>query len=100
MVGAGESPLTEVALEGSVACVFPVVAGQLVGAGEFPAASLPGTVVWLFTSVSPHVRLQVRALGVGFSASRKLTIVRGGPSPSPRAPSPFRSGFFSAVELE
>lgn len=49
VIGAGESPLTEVALEGSVACVFPVVTGQLVGAGEFPAASLPGTVVWLFT---------------------------------------------------
>lgn len=30
VVGAGECPLTEVALEGSVTGVFPVVAGQLV----------------------------------------------------------------------
>lgn len=49
VVRAGECPLTEMALEGSVSRVFPVVAGKLVGAGELPAASLPGTVVWLFT---------------------------------------------------
>lgn len=49
VVRAGECPLTEMALEGSVSRVFPVVAGKLVGAGELPAASLPGTVVWLLT---------------------------------------------------
>lgn len=49
VVRAGECPFTEVALEGSVTGVFPVVAGQLVGTGKLPATSVPGTVVWLFT---------------------------------------------------
>lgn len=49
MVGAGESPLTEVALEGPVPCVLAVVAGQLVRAGKFPATAFPGAVVGLLT---------------------------------------------------
>lgn len=47
MVGAGESPLAEVALEGPVPCVLAVVAGQLIGAGKFPATAFPGAVVGL-----------------------------------------------------
>lgn len=49
MVRAGEGPLTEVALEGSVARVLPVMARQLIGPGELPAATFPGTVVGLLT---------------------------------------------------
>lgn len=47
MVRAGESPLAEVALERPVPCVLAVVAGQLIGAGKFPATSFPGAVVGL-----------------------------------------------------
>lgn len=47
VVGAGESPLTEVALEGPVPCVLAVVAGQLIRAGKFPATAFPGAVVGL-----------------------------------------------------
>lgn len=56
VVRAGECPLAEVALEGPVSCVFPIVAGQLVGAGELPATSLPGTVVWLLTYIGNKIR--------------------------------------------
>ncbi len=39
MVESGECPFAESALEGPVAGVFAVVAGELVGAGENPSAS-------------------------------------------------------------
>lgn len=47
VVGAGEGPLAEVALEGPVPRVLAVVAGQLIGTGELPAAAFPGAVVGL-----------------------------------------------------
>lgn len=49
VVGTGESPLAEVALEGPVPCVLAVVAGQLIRAGKFPATAFPGAVVGLLT---------------------------------------------------
>jgi hypothetical protein len=53
MVESGESPFAESALEGPVAGVVAVVAGELVGAGEFPSASLPGALVRLLARVRP-----------------------------------------------
>jgi len=71
MVGSGECPFAESALEGPVAGVFAVVASELVGAGEFPSASLPGALVRLLARVRPQVGLQVRRLRVRLGASGK-----------------------------
>lgn len=49
VVGAGERPVAQVALEGPVARVLAVVAGELVGAGELPSAAVPVAVVGLLT---------------------------------------------------
>lgn len=49
VVRPGEGPVAEVALEGPVPGVLAVVAGELVGAGELPAAALPVAVVRLLT---------------------------------------------------
>lgn len=65
MITAGEGTLAEVALEGAVTGVFPVVPGQLVRAGELPPAALPRAVVRLLAGVRAQVGLQVRALRVG-----------------------------------
>ena len=47
------------ALEGAIASVLAVVAGELVGAGKLPAASLPVAVVGLLPGMGAHVSLQV-----------------------------------------
>lgn len=47
VVRPGKGPVALLALEGSVARVFSVVARQLVRACELPAAALPVAVVWL-----------------------------------------------------
>ena len=70
VVAAREGPLAQLALEGPVAGVLAVVTGELVGAGEFPAASLPATQVRLLPGVRAVVRLQVRALRVRLVAAR------------------------------
>lgn len=49
VVRPGERPVAEVALEGPVAGVLAIVTGELVGAGELPAAAFPVAVVGLFT---------------------------------------------------
>ena len=49
MVGPGETPRAVFALEGLGAGVLAVVAGQFVGAGKAPGATLPGTAVRLFS---------------------------------------------------
>lgn len=59
VVGPGERPVAEVALEGPVPGVLAVVAGEFVGAGELPAAALPVAVVRLLTCVCPQVGLQM-----------------------------------------
>jgi hypothetical protein len=72
MVGSGECPFAESALEGPVAIVFAVLAGELVGAGENPSASLPGALVRLRARVRLQVMgLQVRRLRVRLGASGK-----------------------------
>lgn len=68
VVGPGEGTITQVALEGPVTGVFAEMPCQFVGASEFPAATVPTAMVWLFTSVRSVMRLQMRALGVGLSA--------------------------------
>lgn len=83
VVGAGESPLAEVALEGPVPRVLAVVAGQLVGAGKLPATAFPGAVVGLLAcggerGVSGH-------MGGGPNPPRAFTRV---PLPSPASPLP------------
>lgn len=49
VVGPGERPVAQVALEGPVARVLAIVTGELVGARELPAAAFPVAVVGLFT---------------------------------------------------
>lgn len=51
VVRPGEGALAQVALEGTVASVFAEMAGQLVGASEFPSTTFPAAVVWLLTYV-------------------------------------------------
>ena len=64
MVTPGKGPVTQVALEGFAASVFPQVSGQLVRAGKLPVAAFPAAEVGLLSSVGPLVGLQVAALGV------------------------------------
>lgn len=59
VVGPGERPVAQVALEGPVPRVLAVVPGELVRAGELPAAAFPVAVVGLLTCVRPEVSLQV-----------------------------------------
>lgn len=49
VIGATEAAGAELAAKGLDARVLPVVAGQLVGAGEAPDAALPGAHVRLLT---------------------------------------------------
>ena len=87
MVAPGKGPLAEMALKGSVAGMLAVVAGQFVGAGEFPTASFPVAVVWLLPRMGSQVGLQVGRLGVGLSAARMRTSVRRRSLPTPSASS-------------
>lgn len=49
VVRSGEAAVTVCTLEGLHPCVFPVMPRQLIRAGELPGATVPGTLVWLFT---------------------------------------------------
>jgi len=77
MIRSREGPLAEVTLERSVPGVFAIVTGQFVRAGKLPSTSLPVTVVGLLSRVRSHMRLEVRALGVGFAAALVRTLVDG-----------------------
>lgn len=68
MVGPGEGSLTQLAVEGFVPGVFPLMSGQLVRPGEPPATVLPLADVGLLPSVGPQVGLEVAGLGVGLAA--------------------------------
>ena len=59
MIRSGEGTLTVRTLEGLDASVLAVVAGQLIRAGKFPGAPLPGTFVWLLPSVGPQMGFEV-----------------------------------------
>ncbi len=113
VVGAGEGAFTHVALERPMAGVFTEMTRQLVGAGEFPSASLPVAVVRFFTwwckamglvllvlkhkcmlktnskcaltGVGSVMRLQMRALGVGLAAAGIGAGVRRSALPRPGA---------------
>jgi hypothetical protein len=47
VVRAGKGTRAESAAEGTLTCVLPVVAGQLIRAREPPAAAIPGAGIWL-----------------------------------------------------
>lgn len=47
VIRARKSPRAELAAEGALSRVFPVVAGQLVRAREPPAAAVPRAGIWL-----------------------------------------------------
>lgn len=55
----GKGTLAVRTLERLDASVLAVVTGQLVRTGKLPGTSLPGTLVWLLSSVGPQVSLQV-----------------------------------------
>lgn len=73
MIRARESSLTEPALEGSVARVFPAVPRQLIRPRELPTATFPITHIRLFSCMSPQVGLQMRRFRVCFATSWCLT---------------------------
>lgn len=75
VVGPGKAPVAVSALERFRARVLPVVARQLVAAGEAPLAALPRALVRFFACMRPLVRLQVRTLGVDLLAAEELTLV-------------------------
>ena len=85
MVGAGKGALAQSALERPVARVFAVVAGQLVGAGEFPSAAFPRALVRFLARVRPKMGLEVRRFRVRLGASGMRASVNNNP---PLAPSP------------
>ena len=58
--------------------MLPLVARELVAAGEAPAAVLPLADVGLLPGVGPEVRLEVRGLGVRLAAARVVAGVGGG----------------------
>lgn len=62
-------------LEGLAAGMLSVVAGQLVGSGEAPLATLPRALVRLFTCMCPLVGLQVRGFGVDLLAAVEKALV-------------------------
>lgn len=75
VVRPGETPVAVSALERFRARVLPVVARQLVTAGEAPLAALPRALVRFFACMRSLVRLQVRTLGVDLFAAEELTLV-------------------------
>lgn len=87
VVGAGESPLAEVALEGPVPCVLAVVTGQLVGAGKFPATAFPGAVVRLLTcggeGVSVGLEVPILPTPSALCSPTQHPSLRGIPDPHP-----------------
>ena len=66
--------------------VLAVVARELVGPGELPAAVLPRALVRLLARVRPQVGLQVRRFRVRLCAAGVRTGVRRQPLAAPRAP--------------
>lgn len=75
VVRSGKAPVAVAALERFRARVLPVVARQLVAAGETPLAALPRALVGFLACMRPLVRLQVRTLGVDLLAAQELTLV-------------------------
>lgn len=75
MVGSGEGPGANGALEGLGTRVFPVVARELVGTGKAPVAAVPRAPVRLLTRVSPEVGFQMGRLGVDLLAAWVITVV-------------------------
>lgn len=92
MVGPGEGALAQVTLKGSVPGVLAEVAGELVGTGELPTATLPAAMIGLLACVRSVMRLQVGTLRVRLAASRISARVRSRPLPRPRASPPLRFG--------
>lgn len=56
VIGAGEAPVADGALEGLGPRVLPIVARQFIRAGEPPVAAFPRALVGLLTCVSSQVR--------------------------------------------
>jgi len=86
MVGAGEGPVAEATLEGSVPGVFPIVSRQLIRAGKFPSAPFPVALVGFFPGVGPEVGLEMGGLGVGLDAAGVRARVRRHLLPPPSPP--------------
>lgn len=73
VIGSGEFPLADFALERSNSGMFSAVASQLVGPGEPLSAALVVTHVRFLTCVLPDVHLEVRKLQVPLGATRVQT---------------------------
>jgi len=88
VVGAGEGPVTEATVEGSVPGVLPIVSRQLIRAGKFPSAPFPIALVGFLPGVGPEVGLEMGGLGVGLGAARMGARVHCDllPGPPPAGP--------------
>lgn len=63
--------------------MFSVVTSKFIGSGKLPSAAFPVTVIRFLTCVGSQMRLEMRALGVGFAAACVVTGVCGSPFPRP-----------------
>ena len=69
MIWSWEGAFTQMALEGTITGVFPVVTGKFIWACELPAASFPVAVVRFLPGVCPKMSFQMWRFCVGLSAS-------------------------------
>lgn len=75
MVGAGETSFADLAAERFGTGVFAVVPRQLVGARETPLTVGPVATVRFLPCMDSLMCLQVRALGVHFTAAGEIAMV-------------------------
>lgn len=57
------------------ACVLTEMASKLIRASKFPGTAVPGALVRLLSCMDSAVSFQVRAFGVHFAASCKVTLM-------------------------
>lgn len=89
VVGTREGTLTQMALKGSVASVFPVVTSEFIRTCKLPAAALPRAMIRLLSGVGPKVSLEMRALGIRLVAPWVGARVRGLAFATPRTTASF-----------
>lgn len=94
MVRPGEGSVAFLTLKWSVARMLPVMPRELIRTGEFPATSLPVTVIRLLSCVGSVMGFEVGTLGVRFTTACIVAHVRSYPLPRPRATTTLGLGFF------
>lgn len=75
MVGSRKTAVAVCAPERLDARVLTEVASELIRASKLPGTAVPGALVRLLSCMDSAVSFQVRAFGVHFAASGKVTLV-------------------------